>query len=109
MKLFEFFEKWNPVISSVGAIASSVGAIASSVGAIAIPYMLFNYQKAQDQAEDAEKAQAAVKAYLSQLTAVFLEGRLDGKKYLGSEEEERLRTVIKASTLATLKDHRLSQ
>jgi uncharacterized protein YjbI with pentapeptide repeats len=87
--IFRIIEKLSPVIEAIGIIA--------------IPLVIWwatqSAQEAKDKAEKEARAQEAVKTYLNQLSAVFLDGNL--------EKDERLRVVTRASTLALLNDPNL--
>jgi uncharacterized protein YjbI with pentapeptide repeats len=87
--IFRIIEKLSPVIEAIGIIAIP----------LVIWFATQSAQEAKDESEKAARAQEAVKNYLNQLSAVFLDGNL--------KKDERLRTVTRASTLALLNDPNL--
>jgi uncharacterized protein YjbI with pentapeptide repeats len=87
--IFRIIEKVSPALEAIGVIMIPV----------VIWWMTESGQEARDRSEKAARAQEAVKAYLNQLSIVFLDGNI--------EKDERLRTVTRASTLALLQDPNL--
>jgi uncharacterized protein YjbI with pentapeptide repeats len=87
--VFRIIEKLSPVIEAIGVIAIP----------FAIWWMTESGQEAKEKAEKAARAQEAVKTYVNQLSTIFLDGNL--------EEDERLRAITRASTLALLNDPNL--
>jgi uncharacterized protein YjbI with pentapeptide repeats len=84
--IFRIIEKISPIIEAIGVIAIPV----------AIWWFTETSQEAKDQQERAVRAQNAVQSYLNQLSDVLATGKL--------KTDEELQTIIRASTLALLKN-----
>jgi len=89
--IFKIIEKFSPILEAVGVLL--------------IPFVVWavtqSAQEAKDRQEKAARAQETVKSYLNQLSSILIEGKLEAK------EGEKLRTLVRASTLATLRDPNL--
>ena len=75
-----------------------------AIGVVFIPFAVWwatqSYQVQKDKQDQAIRQQEAIKNYLNQLTAVYLDGKI--------KEDKDLQSVTRASTLALLKDPNLN-
>ncbi|MBW4657548.1 MAG: pentapeptide repeat-containing protein [Drouetiella hepatica Uher 2000/2452] len=83
---FQIVERLSPVFEAIGVLLIPV----------VVWYATQSYQEQKDKQDQAVRQQEAIKTYLSQLTTVFLDGKI--------KEDKDLQSVTRASTLALLKD-----